>query len=124
MKFTFYKQPDQMDCGATCLRMVLKYYGKNISLTKLRTLTETTRQGISLKNLSSTAEKLGFRTLGVKIPFEKLIKAPTPFIAHWNQQHFVVVHKVKKDIIFIADPAHGLLKYNKTDFIKKYIKSI
>lgn len=121
MSFPFYKQPDTMDCGVTCLRMILKHYGKTVSMIKLREISETTKQGVSLKNISTTSEKLGFRTLGVKISFEKLRKAPTPFVVHWDQQHFVVVYKIKKDKIFIADPAQGLYKVNKDNFIKNWI---
>ena len=72
-KFKAILQPDQVDCGATCLRMIAKYYGRSISLEKLRLLSETTREGSSLKNISNAAEKIGFRTLGVKIDFEKLV---------------------------------------------------
>ncbi|MDR3326624.1 MAG: hypothetical protein LBT04_00560 [Prevotellaceae bacterium] len=30
-----YNQVDVMDCGATCLRIVAKYYGKNYTLETL-----------------------------------------------------------------------------------------
>jgi len=83
-----------MACGATCLRILAKYYGENISLPKLKQLTETTREGASLKGLALAAEQIGFRSLGVKINFDKLAKkAPLPCIVHWNQAHFVVVYK-------------------------------
>ena len=70
-RFPFYEQPDRMDCGPTCLRMISKYYGRTISLQMLRDISETTREGSSLKNLANAAEKIGFRTIGVKINFEK-----------------------------------------------------
>lgn len=108
-----------MDCGATCLRMVTKHYEKSISLQQIRELSSTTREGSSLLGLSEAAEKIGFRTMGVKVSYEKLLEdAPLPCIAHWNQSHFVVIYKIKKDSVYIADPAHGLLKYNKVDFLK------
>jgi ATP-binding cassette subfamily B protein len=71
-KFPFYKQPDHKDCGPTCLRIISKYYGKLISLTQVRVLTETTREGSSLFGISDAAERIGFRTLGVKINFKSL----------------------------------------------------
>ena len=71
-KFTFFKQPDQMDCGPTCLRMICYHYGRSISLEKLRLLSETTRVGSSLHGISFAAEAIGFKTLGVKIDFENL----------------------------------------------------
>ena len=120
-KFPFYKQPDAMDCGPTCLRMVAKYYGKNITLQQLRSLANTTREGSSLLGISDAAEKIGFRTLGVKVSYEKLLEdAPLPAIAHWNQNHFVVIYKIKKDNIYIADPGHGLLTYTKAEFLKSW----
>ena len=55
-----------MDCGPTCLRIIAKHYGRGISLAKLRQLSETTREGSSLETISNAAEKIGFRTLGVR----------------------------------------------------------
>lgn len=111
-----------MDCGPTCLRMVAKFYGRTISLSKLRTLSETTREGSSLRNIADTAEKIGFRTLGVKVTFKKLMEnAPLPCIIYWQQKHFVVVYKIQKDKVYISDPAHGLLKYTQAEFIKNWI---
>ena len=122
MSFPFYNQPDAMDCGPTCIRIIAKYFGRSISLAKLRKLTETTREGSSLRSLADAAEKIGFRTLGVKVAFDKLDKeAPLPCIVHWNQEHFVVVYKIKKDKVFISDPAHGLLEYSQQDFITSWI---
>jgi ATP-binding cassette subfamily B protein len=46
--FSYYKQPDQMDCGPTCLRMVAKHYGRNFKLQTLRKLCEINREGVSL----------------------------------------------------------------------------
>ena len=133
-EFTHYKQPDQKTCGATCLRMIAKHYGKFISLPNIIQLSGTTREGSNLQGLSQASEKLGFRTLGVKVPFNKLVEdAPLPCIAHWNQNHFVVIHKIKKqsypligkvaggEAIYIADPAHGLLTYTKEEFCKYWV---
>ncbi len=95
--FPFYKQLDKMDCGATCLRMIAKYYGKNYSLETLRQKTSISREGVSLLGISEAAEQIGFRTTGVHISFEKLTEAPLPCIVHWKQNHFVVVYDVKVD---------------------------
>ncbi len=121
-KLTHYKQPDEMACGATCLRMISKHHGKNYSVQELLQVSGTTREGSNLQGLSEAAEKLGFRTLGVKVTYDKLVEdAPLPCIAHWNQNHFVVIYKIKKDKIYIADPAHGLLVYSKEEFIKSWV---
>ena len=115
-------QTDAMTCGPTCLRMISAYYGKKYSLADLVQISHTDREGSSLLGLSHAAEKIGFRTMGVKVSFTKLIEeAPLPCIAHWNQSHFVVIYKIKKDKIYISDPAHGLLVYSKEEFLKSWV---
>ena len=74
-----YRQADLMDCGPTCLRMIAKHYGRAVSAEKLRRLAETTRIGTGLSGISDAAEKIGFKTLGVKINLDSLIRdAPLP----------------------------------------------
>lgn len=119
--FPFYKQPDSKDCGPTCLRIVAKHYGKLISLQKIREVSETTREGSNLLKLSDAAEAIGFKSIGVKLEFNKLKEAPLPFIVHWNKNHFAVVYKIKKNEVFVSDPAYGLITYTVSDFIKHWI---
>ncbi|WP_343587305.1 peptidase domain-containing ABC transporter [Flavobacterium sp.] len=119
--FPFYKQTDNKDCGPTCLKIIAKYYGKTISIQGLRDASETTREGSNLLFLSDAAEKIGFRTLGVKFSLERLEEAPLPCILHWNKNHYVVLYKIKKETYYISDPAFGLIKYNKEDFLKFWI---
>lgn len=119
--FPFYKQPDSKDCGPTCLRIIAKHYGKLISLQEIRQLSETTRAGSNLMMLSDAAEAIGFKSLGVKLDFNKLKEAPLPLIVHWNKNHFVVVYKIKKDIVYISDPSYGLITYTKEEFIPRWM---
>ena len=124
-KFPHYKQPDFKDCGATCLKIIAKHYGKVLNIQTLRELSETTREGANLLTLSEAAEKIGFRTLGVQISLEKIQEAPLPCILHWNTNHYVVLYEVKKHKnnwkIKISDPGHGLLEYNSKEFLKFWI---
>lgn len=119
--FPNYKQPDSKDCGPTCLKLIAKHYGKSLSIQRSRQLAETVRLGSNLMGLSNAAEAIGFRTIGVQISLDKLEEAPLPCILHWNKNHFVVLYKINKGIFYISDPAHGLLKYNKDDFLKSWI---
>lgn len=115
--FPHYKQLDAMDCGPTCLRMIAKHYGRVLSTAELRAKSFITREGVSMLGISEAAEAIGFRTLAAKISFEQLSKeAPLPCIVHWNQRHFVVVHKIKKNKVYVADPAEGLFTLNRKDF--------
>ncbi|WP_422079379.1 peptidase domain-containing ABC transporter [Ulvibacterium sp.] len=123
-KFPFFKQLDQMDCGPTCLRMIAKFYGKDYSTDFLRQRSNITKIGVSLGGIAEAAEEIGFHTMMVSLNFDSLEKeAPIPLIAHWRQRHFVVVYKIEKDKVFIADPAHGRMQYSKKDFIAGWIGS-
>ena len=122
--FPNYLQPDAMDCGPTCLRIVAKHFGRHYNLETLRELTWKTREGVSLLTISDAAEKIGFRTQGARIVWEMLQEVPLPIILHWNQDHFVVLYKIKKGRkglqFYISDPAHGLVVYEKDEFLKSW----
>lgn len=120
--FPFYKQRDQMDCGATCLRMISKFYGKHYKLENLRELTFQDKEGVSLLGISDAAEHIGMHTLAVKLSYERLVEdIPLPCIAHWKQEHFVVVYKANDTHVWVADPAAGKFKVLKETFQKGWV---
>lgn len=121
-KFPNYIQPGAKDCGPTCLRIISKYYGKDISLQTIRDFSETTRDGSSILGISTAAEKMGFESLPVKINFDTLYhEIPLPCILYWNKNHFVVLYEITKKKIKLSDPAYGLIEYSHEDFIKNWI---
>jgi ATP-binding cassette, subfamily B, bacterial len=123
-KFPFYKQFDQMDCGATCLRMIAKYYGLSISVDELRERSYIGKDGVSFAGIAEAAESIHLHSLALNIPFNSLKEEiPLPCIAFWRQRHFVVIHKIDKHYVHVADPAFGLIKYSHTDFVKKLVAS-
>lgn len=135
-KFPYYQQLDSMDCGPTCIRMVAKYYGRSYSLQTLRENSFITREGVSMLGISDAAEKIGFRTTGVRISFDRFVEDMTfPCILHWEQYHFVVCYGIKKKRnlfakandeeyqIMISDPARGQYRLTKEEFMGKWISS-
>lgn len=120
-RFPNYKQTEAKDCGPTCIKIITKYHGQTINTQQLRNLSETTREGSSLLGLSEAVETMGFRSLGVKLSYNHLLEATLPCIVHWNKHHYVVVYKIKKDLVYISDPAHGLINLPKQEFIDHWI---
>lgn len=114
--FPHITQPDSMECGATCLRMIAKFYGREYSAETMQRICLVTREGVSMLSLSDAAEYLGFRTVCGRMTLEKMVEQrPFPCILHWNQEHFVVLYDVKtrrdgERIFYIADPAKNLLR--------------
>ncbi|MFO7657374.1 MAG: cysteine peptidase family C39 domain-containing protein [Bacteroidales bacterium] len=123
--FPFYKQHDAMDCGPSCLRMIAKYYGKNFSLEYLRERSYLTREGVSMLGISEAAESIGMHTIGARITFDQIKNdVPLPCIVHWQQNHFIVVYKIKKGTVYIADPAYGLSTLTKEEFTRGWISTV
>jgi ATP-binding cassette subfamily B protein len=125
MAFPFYRQHDAMDCGPACLKMICEFHGRKFSMTRLREAAHITRQGVSMLGISDAAEAVGIKTMGVRITFGELVEASAfPCIAHWQQNHFVVVTEIKKSRrgyrIRVADPAHGMIWFNQNDFINAW----
>ena len=126
-KFPFYRQLDAMDCGPSCLRMIAKHYGKNFSVRQLRENSFILRTGVNLLGLSEAAESIGFRATGIRTTLNKLKEqSKLPCILHWNQAHFVVLHKIsqkrERTIFHIADPAYGLIEYEEAEFKNCWIR--
>lgn len=117
-RFPSYRQLDYMDCGPTCLRMVARFYERHYSLEALREKTFMGKQGTSLLNLSEAAEQLGFRTEAVSIDWNTLQKdVLLPCIAHWRNRHYVVIYRVTRKYVYVADPAVGRLCHTKEEFL-------
>jgi ATP-binding cassette subfamily B protein len=96
--------------------MVAKHYGRNFKLQTLRKLSEISREGVSLLGISYASERIGFRSLGVKLSITGLRQAELPSILYWRQSHFVVLYKIKGHKYYLADPANGLVTLTEEDF--------
>lgn len=133
-RFPCYTQLDAMDCGPTCLKMVVRHYGRTHSLQYLRQLCHLTKNGVSMLGISEAAETIGMRSQGVRINLKQLAEeAPMPCILHWNNQHFVVCYKVKVHgkhrksstdayTFYIADPANGKVRLSQTEFEPRWLR--
>jgi ATP-binding cassette, subfamily B, bacterial len=121
-KFPNYKQLDGKDCGPTCIQIIAKHYGKFISLQEIRELSSISKEGLSLYELGLTAERLGLKSLPVKVTLSNLAtEIPLPCIAHWGNKHYIVIYKADKKNVFVSDPLLGLIKYTTEEFAKRWI---
>lgn len=119
-RFSLIEQAEQMDCGASCLAMICKHYGLSISRGKLREMVNTTLEGATLDSLAKVGESLGFNVQGVRCTFDVLSDFELPFIAHWEGYHYVVVHGISKNRIWVADPSLGFVEYSRDEFEKSW----
>lgn len=129
--FKLYFQKDQMDCGPACVKMIAHHYGKNYTLDTLRNYCSIAHDGVSLLGISDAFENIGFKTIGGKLTIEQLVNdAPLPCVIYWEQNHFVVLYKVKKKNLinrktqfYVADPGSSLKKYNEKEFKNHWLST-
>lgn len=113
-----------MQCGIACLSMICHHYKKNYSIETLSKYCIATNQGVSLLGMSKAANKVGLQTVCAKLPVNQLSQVKLPCIIHWNQNHFVVLYKVKNGKKYsIADPGKGLLSYSLEEFCNHWTNS-
>ena len=119
-----FHQHDSMQCGIASLQMVCKYFGREYTLDSLSKLCFATTEGVSMLGINEAANTLGLHTACARISIAMLNEAPLPCILHWNQNHFVVLYKIKKSKKFyVADPGKGLVAYTLDEFKQHWIST-
>jgi ATP-binding cassette, subfamily B, bacterial HlyB/CyaB len=119
-RYPFYRQQSVTDCGIACLVMVSRYWGKRFSINQLRGIANVDRNGASLQGLMIAAENIGFSPRPVKVDLKSLAKQKLPAIAHWEGHHYVVVYKITRTRVIIADPAIGRRILTHREFLKDW----
>jgi ATP-binding cassette, subfamily B, bacterial HlyB/CyaB len=114
--YPFYAQQGASDCGAACIVMVGKYWGKDLNINRLRELAYVSRDGASLKGLVNAVEKIGFNCRPVKASLARLANQKLPAIAHWQGNHYIVVFEITTQHVIVCDPAIGQRKLTHAEF--------
>ncbi len=113
-------QIDEMDCGAACLAMVCRHYGRAVSLARIRQLVHTSLDGTSLRALCQAASELGLAARSVKASPRNFDRMPLPAIIHWEGNHWVVLYHVSETHAWLVDPAFGYSKVTRAELLEKW----
>lgn len=123
-RFPCVRQHDQSDCGAAALATVLKYYRRPAGLQQVREHAGTDAAGTNLAGLIHAATRCGLQAIGVKGPYDALLGARLPAIAHVRNQdglgHFVVLFRVTKKRVILVDPASGSRTVDRKTFCEEW----
>lgn len=128
MSLPHIQQHDSNDCAVACVASVCAYYGKEVTIVKLRELLGTDILGTTINGIHDALGTLGFEKRVVRIDrasFESPFTLPA--IAHIvrsdGTSHFVVIYRInpKKQAVTIMDPAEErIIKKNIDDFHKDF----
>ncbi len=110
-----------MQCGIACLQMICTYYGQHYSNGFISTFCHATTEGISLLGICKAATFLGFKSQPIKTTLNYLNSITAPCILHWNQNHFVILYKIKDGKYYISDPGKGKIIYTTEEFKNHWI---
>jgi ATP-binding cassette subfamily B protein len=115
------RQIDEMDCGAACLAMICRHFGRKVSLARIRQLCHTSHDGTSLKAISHAATELGLAARALKVSLRNLPDIPLPAIVHWEGNHWMVLIDVGPKYVRAADPATGTVRrLTRNEFEQKW----
>ena len=118
--YPYIQQQSSSDCGAACLGMISRYWGKRLSINYLRELIGIGRSGSSLKSLAKAAESLGYHARPVRASLSRMVEQKNPWIAHWQGDHYVVVYRAKGNKFLVANPATGISRISRSEFLASW----
>ncbi|MCM1140323.1 MAG: peptidase domain-containing ABC transporter [Muribaculum sp.] len=121
MKFT--RQFDRMDCGPACVRMIASHFGRNFPLSYLRSLSQLTREGVSVAGIRHALSAIGIESASFEMTTGQLKEhCPMPAILYWEQRHFVVIERVtRKGGFVVCDPAYGRNRMSREEFERSWL---
>ena len=124
MKHKYVGQQGMKDCAVSCLYNIIKHYKGNISMDKLKTMLKTDNTGTSVYDIVEVSEKLGLISNAYKCEINDLCNIDLPAIAHIKveekYEHYVIIDKIKDDILTIFDPIRGFIKYEFESFSEEW----
>jgi ATP-binding cassette subfamily B protein len=116
----FVRQIDEMDCGAASLAMICRYFGRRVSLPRIRQLAHTALDGTSLRSILGAASELGLAARAIKATADDLDAITLPAILHWEGNHWIVAERVTRRYVDIVDPASGSRRVPRKEFLEKW----
>ena len=119
-RFPHLYQLDEADCGAACLAIVCRYFGRAVSIAHIRRLVRTSTDGTTLAGITRGAQELGLGARAVRASKSRLDELPLPAVVHWQGNHWVVLYRVERDRVRISDPARGLRRFSREEFLEHW----
>jgi ATP-binding cassette subfamily B protein len=119
-RFPHLYQIDEADCGAACVAMVCRHFGRNVSVPYIRQLVNTTTDGTSLAGIARGGEGVGLSARTLKVSKSRIDDLALPAIVHYEGNHWIVLFDVQGSRVHVADPAIGVRWIDRPEFLEKW----
>lgn len=118
-------QHDSSDCGAACLVSVIRYFGGNSTIEKIRKLSGTTQSGTSMLGLYQAANQCGLDATGYEASLKDIIEYGNVLILHVTLEekleHYIISFGFEGGSFIIWDPAKGLTNMSEDELGKVWL---
>ena len=105
------------DCGATCLKMLLDYYGIDVPLDQLIKDCNTRLIGCTAADVLRAGRLHGVEMHAYKTDLDGILKVDRPAIIWWKRKHFCVLCGIDEGgNIVIINPDRGRYRMSKSLF--------
>jgi NHLM bacteriocin system ABC transporter peptidase/ATP-binding protein len=113
-------QIEAVECGAVCVTIILRYYGKWVAIEETRSACHVSRSGANAAQILKAARAFGMQADGFRKDLGEVVKMEPPFIVFWNFNHFIVVNGFSDNKAFINDPNSGPRTVSFNEFASSY----
>jgi ABC-type bacteriocin/lantibiotic exporter with double-glycine peptidase domain len=105
-------QHDSTDCGAACLVSLIRYFGGDTNIDRIRKLSGTSQSGASMLGLFQAAQKCGMDATGYEASIREIVDYNNVLILHISPEkgyeHYIIYYGTNEGKHLIWDPACGL----------------
>lgn len=114
------RQTEAAECGLACLAMISHWHGLQIDLFTLRNHFTIDTKGMTLQRLIDCASSINLSSRALRLEPNDFKSLNLPCILHWNMNHFVVLHRIRRSTIIIHDPDKGKLSLSLNEARKHF----
>ena len=113
--------PKPTDCGATCMKMLLKYYDIDVDLDQLAKECNTGISGCSGKDLLNCGRLHGQDMRAYRMDADEVARQDRPSIIWWKYNHWsVCCGKDENGQVVICNPDRGRYRMSAATFAAMY----
>jgi len=119
-KVPVMRQDSELECGATCLAMVLGYYGRDVTVAECHERCNVGRDGQTALDIAKAARTYGLQVIPYTVELDDLANVPCPAVIHWGFKHFVVLERSTDRGAVIVDPGRGRIKVDRDELDREF----